>query len=347
MTSNKRKMPKWLGVILALIIIVGGYFGWRYYEAFFGASVTDKQEYLYIRDGDNYEKVLRTITEKGMVDNPDLFDVAAGKMDYKNNVKPGRYKLTPGMNNRRLIGNLRGGYQEAVKFRFETVRLKENFAALLGKNFEADSTVFISLLNDPTTAEKYGFTQDNFFSMFIPNTYEIYWNTAPEKMFARFHDEYNKFWNEDRMAKARAINLTRQEVSVLASIVKGEALHKNEMPTIAGLYINRLKKGMLLQADPTVIFATKDFTIRRVLNKHLRTESPYNTYLNKGLPPGPISLPTIASIDAVLNYEHHDFIYMVAKEDFSGYHNFSRTESEHLAYARKYQQKLNERNIKK
>jgi len=340
-------MPKWLGIILALIIIVGGYFGWRYYNAFFGASVTDKQEYLYVRDGDTYEQVLRTVTEQAIVDNPDLFDLAASKMDYKKNVKPGRYKLTPGMNNRRLIGNLRGGYQEAVKFRFETVRLKENLAALLGKNFEADSTVFMTLLDDPAEAEKYGFTQDNFFTMFIPNTYEIYWNTAPQKILARFHDEYNKFWNEDRRAKAKALNLTPQEVSVLASIVKGEALHKKEMPTIAGLYINRLKKGMLLQADPTVIFATKDFTIRRVLNKHLRTESPYNTYLNRGLPPGPLSLPTIASIDAVLNYEHHDFIYMVAKEDFSGYHNFSKTEAEHLAYARKYQQALNERNIKK
>ncbi|MGJ1387872.1 endolytic transglycosylase MltG [Sphingobacterium spiritivorum] len=347
MENKNRKMPKWLGIIIVLILVIGGYFGWKYYRAFFGSSVTANQEYLYIRDNSTYEQVLKDIKEKKIVDNPELFDFAATQMDYKNSVKPGRYKLTPGMNNRRLIGNLRGGYQDAVKFRFETVRLKENFAALLAKNFEADSATFIQLLNNDALAEQYGFTKDNFFTMFIPNTYEIYWNTAPEKIIARFNDEYKKFWNAERLEKAKALELTPQEVSVLASIVKGEALHRNEMPKIAGLYINRLRKGMLLQADPTVIFANQDFTIRRVLNKHLRVVSPYNTYLNRGLPPGPISLPTIASIDAVLNYEHHDFIYMVAKEDFSGYHNFSRTETEHLAYARKYQQALNDRNIKK
>src|SRR5690606_7563620 len=158
---------------------------------------------------------------------------------------------------------------------------------------------------------------------------------------------YQRFWNDERKNKAAALDLTPQQVSVLASIVKGEALHTDEMPTIAGLYINRLKKGMLLQADPTLIFANKDFTIRRVLYKHLRTDSPYNTYLYRGLPPGPIMMPSIASIDAVLNYRQHNYLYMCAKEDFSGYHNFAETQAEHLVNARKFQQALNERNIKR
>ncbi|MBW5343122.1 endolytic transglycosylase MltG, partial [Escherichia coli] len=163
----------------------------------------------------------------------------------------------------------------------------------------------------------------------------------------RFSKEYDKFWNADRKAKAAALNMTPKEISVLASIVKGEALHVDEMPAIAGLYINRLKRGMLLQADPTVIFANNDFTIRRVLNRHLTIDNPYNTYRYKGLPPGPIMMPSIASIDAVLNYKQHEYIYMCAKDDFSGYHNFAKTVAEHQINARKFQQALDARNIKK
>ena len=181
--------------------------------------------------------------------------------------------------------------------------------------------------------------------MFIPNTYEIYWNTTPDKIVARFHDEYDKFWTAEREEKAKKLHLTRQEVGILASIVKGEALHVDEMPTIAGLYLNRLQRGILLQADPTVIFANNDFSIRRVLNKHLTIDNPYNTYRYKGLPPGPIMLPSIAAIDAVLNHETHDYIYMCAKDDFSGYHNFAKTQAEHLVNARKFQEALNKRNI--
>src|SRR5690606_7819387 len=157
---------------------------------------------------------------------------------------------------------------------------------------------------------------ESFLTMFIPNTYEIYWNTAPDKIVARLHDEYDKFWTDERKAKADSVHLTPQEVSILAAIVKGEVLHTDEMPAIAGLYLNRLQRGMLLQADPTVIFANNDFSIRRVLNRHLTVDNPYNTYRYPGLPPGPIMLPSIASIDAVLNHQQHDYIYMCAKDDF-------------------------------
>jgi UPF0755 protein len=175
----------------------------------------------------------------------------------------------------------------------------------------------------------------------------MYWNTSADKFFTRMFDEYQKFWNAERKAKAEAINLTPVQVSILAAIVDAEALHNDEMPTIAGLYLNRYKRGQRLQADPTVIFANRDFTIRRVLHKHLRTESEYNTYLHAGLPPGPIMMPSTSAVDAVLNYKKHNFIYMCAKEDFSGYHNFAVTEAEHRVNAKKFQQALNRRNIKK
>src|SRR5690606_9900366 len=347
MAIKRRGFRKIFGIILLLVVIVGAVMAWIGYQAFMGPSVSDKQEYLYVKTSDTFDDVLHTVTEQQIVKNPDFFRYVAETMEYPGNIKPGRYKLIEGMSNRRLIGNLRGGYQEAVKFRFENIRLKENFAALLGKNFEADSASFIEILNKEDIAESYGFTVENFFTMFVPNTYEIYWNTAPNKIIARFHDEYNKFWTAERKEKATAINLTTQEVSILASIVKGEALHTDEMPDIAGLYLNRLEKGMLLQADPTVIFENNDFTIRRVLNKHLTVDNPYNTYRYKGLPPGPIMLPSIASIDAVLNHQKHEYIYMCAKDDFSGYHNFAKTQAEHLVNARKFQRALNERNIKK
>ena len=268
-------------------------------------------------------------------------------MDYPNRVKAGKYRLEPDMNNRTLINKLGGGIQEPVKLRFENIRLKENFAAHLAQQLEPDSIAFINLLNDESLAASYGFDTANFFSMFVPNTYEFYWNTSAERFIERMQQEYEKFWNEQRREKAAGLNLSLQEVSTLASIVKGEALHVDEMPTIAGLYINRLRKGMLLQADPTVIFANNDFTIRRVLYRHLRTDSPYNTYLYRGLPPGPIMMPSIASIDAVLNHQQHNYIYMCAKDDFSGYHNFAVTQAEHSINARKFQQALNERNIKR
>lgn len=346
MTTTK-KSASWIKIIVLLVLAVAGFFGWKAYQTFLGASVTDKQQYLYVGSSDSYAEVFQKIKDQQLVKHPELFDYAAKAMGYDQSVKPGKYRLLEGMTNRRLIGDLRGGYQEAVKFRFDNIRLKETFAGLLGKSFEADSTAFSKILNNAELAKKYAFTADNFFSMFIPNTYEIYWNTSPDQIVARFHEEYEKFWNDSRKEKASALNLSPQEVSVLASIVKGEALHKDEMPDIAGLYLNRLSKGILLQADPTVIFANNDFTIRRVLFKHLTIDNPYNTYKYKGLPPGPIMMPSITSIDAVLNYNKHDYIYMCAKDDFSGYHNFAKTVAEHQINARKFQAALDARNIKK
>lgn len=333
--------------ILALVIIVVAGTGINYYLKYFKPNVTGNTEYLYIPTGSDFKDVYSIISSENMVKDTLSFLNAAQNMDYPVKVKAGRYRLTKDMGNRSLINMLKAGNQEPVRISFQNVRLKHTLAGMISKKIESDSASISQLLDSAAFVEKYGFNTDNVYTMFIPNSYEIYWNSDPEKFFLRMHDEYLKFWKADRKAKAAAINLSQTEVSILASIVDSEALNDSEMPRIAGLYMNRLRKGMRLEADPTVIFAANDFTIRRVLNKHLRINSPYNTYLNTGLPPGPITMPSINAIDAVLNYEKHDFIYMCAKEDFSGYHNYASNLIQHLQNARKFQEALNKRNIKK
>jgi len=349
-TQPKQKNSLVKKIILAFILLlvtVGAILAYTYYKRYFAPNVTDTEDYLYVKTGAQFEDLMLEVGEKNMLRDTASFRWAAVNMEYPSRIKPGKYKLNKGMNNRTLINMLGGGLQEPVKLRFQNIRLKEQFAGFLATQIEPDSTSLIHLMNSDTLAANYGFNTDNFFTMFIPNTYELYWNISTDDFFTRMYEEYGKFWTAERKEKAQALNLSPIQVSILASIVKGEALHVDEMPKIAGLYINRLQKGILLQADPTVIFATNDFTIRRVLNKHLLTNSPYNTYIYKGLPPGPIMMPSIASIDAVLNYQKHTYIYMCAKEDFSGYHNFSSNVAEHLVNARKFQQALNERNIRK
>lgn len=346
-----KKLPKSgftiVTILLVLILLVIAYFGYKAYSNYFSPNVSDKEEYLYIPTGSTFEELMQNLQEKDILFDTSSFRWVANKKDYPNHVKAGKYALSPGMNNADLIKKLRAGLQEPVKFRFQNLRLKSDFAKHVSTQLEADSSSIMELMSNDSLAAKYGFNTENFYAMFIPNTYEIWWNTSAEKFFERMHTEYSRFWTEERLNKAKAINLSPTEVSILASIVRGEALHNDEMPKIAGLYLNRLQKGILLQADPTVIFAAQDFTIRRVLNKHLAINSPYNTYLNSGLPPGPINLPSIAAIDAVLNFQKHEYLYMCAKDDFSGYHNYAKTMSEHLINARRFQKALNERNIKR
>lgn len=342
--SFKAKLVIALGIFF--IIILAGT-GINYYLKYFIPNISGTKDYLYIRTGSDFEDVYTTIKTEKIVKDPLSFFNAAQNMDYTGKIKAGKYRLTKGMSNRAFINMLKAGNQEAVKISFQNVRLKHTLAGMVSQKIESDSTSISALLDSAAFVEKYGFSTENVYTMFIPNSYEIYWNSSAEKFFLRMYDEYQKFWNAERKAKAAAIKLTPIQVSILASIVDGEALNDKEMPRIAGLYMNRLQKGMRLEADPTVIFANNDFTIRRVLNKHLRLESPYNTYIHTGLPPGPISMPSINAIDAVLNYEKHNYIYMCAKEDFSGYHNYASTLSQHLINARKFQQALNDLNIKK
>lgn len=349
-TKKKKKISLKAKLLVALVAFLSVVFtatGITYYLKYFKPNVNGTIEYLYINTGSDFDDVYSSIKSANIVNEPVAFYNAAQNMEYAGKVKAGRYRLTKGMSNCALINMLKAGNQEPVKISFQNVRLKHTLAGIVSKKIETDSASISNLLDSAEFVDKYGFNTDNVYTMFIPNSYEIYWNTDAEKFFNRMHEEYVKFWNADRKSKASRINLTPIKVSILASIVDGEALNDKEMPIIAGLYMNRLLKGMRLEADPTVIFAANDFSIRRVLNKHLRINSPYNTYLNTGLPPGPISMPSIHAIDAVLSYEKHDYIYMCAKEDFSGYHNYASTLSKHLINAKKFQQALNERNIKK
>ncbi len=282
--SPKMKSKLLLGLLL-LILVVGGYFGLQFYKTYFAANVSGKEKYLYVRTGYSVDDTFKEIRMKDALKDMASFTKAAGKMGLAKSLKPGRYKLSKGMNNRSLINMLKAGNQDPVKLKFQNIRKKENFAGYLARNLEADSLTFINLLDSTTLIEKYGFNQENIYTMFIPNTYEMYWNIAPSEFFDRMQKEYNKFWNTERKQKAAALNLTPIQVSILASIVDAEALFDKEMPIIAGLYLNRLNKGILLQADPTVIFANNDFTVKRVTGPLLRVESRYNTYKYAGLPP--------------------------------------------------------------
>jgi UPF0755 protein len=348
MTNEKKSMKssvKFILVGLLAVLIVGGYFGIKFYNVYFAPNTTGKAKYLYVRTGSNLDDLFEEIRRKDILTEIGTFSQAAAKMDLARALKPGRYKLTKGMNNRSIINMLKSGNQDPVKLKFQNLRKKENFAGYLANNLEPDSLTFISVLDSAALIEKYGFNKDNSYVMFIPNTYEMYWNVTASEFFDRMHTEYEKFWNSERKQKAAALNLTPIQVSILASIVDAEALYDKEMPIIAGLYLNRLNKGILLQADPTVIFANNDFTVKRVTNALLQVPSKYNTYKYAGLPPGPIMMPSINAIDAVLNREQNNYIYMCAKEDFSGYHNFAVTVQEHELNAKKYRDALNKRNI--
>ncbi|MCX2574471.1 endolytic transglycosylase MltG [Pedobacter sandarakinus] len=332
-------------VAFAIIVLVGGYIALNFYKIYFAPNVTENQKYLYIKTGSDYNQLIATLTEKSILKSESSFAKAAEKMNLTNTVKPGRYRLKKGMTNRALINLIKAGNQEPVKLKFQNIRKKENFAAYLASNLEADSLQFIGVLDSTALLSKYGFNQDNVYAMFIPNTYEMYWNVTPIAFFERMHQEYDKFWNTGRKQKAASLNLSPAQVYTLASIVDAEALYDKEMPIIAGLYLNRLNKGILLQADPTVIYANNDFTVKRVTNKLLQVQSLYNTYKYAGLPPGPIMMPSISAIDAVLNHDNNNYIYMCAKEDFSGYHNFAETKAQHEINAKKYRDALNKKNI--
>lgn len=301
----------------------------------------DNAEIFTIPSGSTFDEVRNSLIEKGIVNEIITFSFVAKVMSYTESIKPGRYTIQPKMSNRELVTLLRSGMQTPLNITFNNIRLPEELAEKITSNLEMDQNEFFSLLEDGDFLEKYGFDTLSVMSMFIPNTYEVYWNQGPIELFDRMYREYNRFWSAERKAKAAQLQMSPLEVSTLASIVQAETNKSDERPVVAGVYINRLERNMPLQADPTLLFALGDFSIRRVLNVHKEVESPYNTYKYTGLPPGPINLPEISSLDAVLNYQEHNYLYFCAKEDFSGYHAFARTLREHLNNARRYQNALN------
>ncbi len=260
--------------------------------------------------------------------------------------RTGRYRVVPGTKYLELYRCLRSGNQEPIKLVIPTSRNMDRLAAVLSQNLMVDSAEIASALTDSMYLDTHGYTTATIPALFIPNTYEVYWDISVDKFMERMEREHNRFWTAERKAKAEALGMTREQVATLASIVDEETANNAEKPMIAGLYLNRLERGIPLQADPTVKFALGDFTLRRILNVHLGAESPYNTYRNVGLPPGPIRIASIAGLEAVLNPVRHNYLYMCAKEDFSGTHNFASTLPEHYSNARRYQKALNKRGIR-
>ena len=260
-------------------------------------------------------------------------------------LRTGRYRVHPETTCLHLYRQLRNGSQEPTNLVIPTSRTMDRLAAVLSRNLMMDSTEIASALTDSTYCALHGYTTATIPALFIPNTYEVYWDISLDKFMERMERENNRFWTAERKAKAQACGLTHEQVATLASIVDEETANNAEKPMIAGLYLNRLRRGMPLQADPTVKFAVGDFSLRRIVGKHLKVESPYNTYRNEGLPPGPIRIASIAGLDAVLDHAEHTYLYMCAKEDFSGTHNFASTLPEHYRNARRYVRALNERGI--
>ena len=293
---------------------------------------------LYIPTGADYQYVKNEITSLKVLKSKKAFDWLARKTNYDKNVHPGRYVLTNGMTNQQLINMLRMGHQTPVKVVFNNMRTVEQLAGRISEQIEADSASIIEAINNNPNIDA---------TTFIPNTYEFYWNTDADAFVDKMLNEYKVFWNESRLQKAKNKKLTQKEVSILASIVDKETTKTSEMPRIAGVYINRLNRHWPLQADPTLVFALGDFNIRRVLDVHKNIDSPYNTYKYAGLPPGPICIPSIAAIDAVLNAEKHNYFYFCAKDDLSGYHVFAKNITEHNNNAERYRRALNKNKIYK
>lgn len=306
----------------------------------------NKKHEILIPTGANFDDVEQLLSKQNVLIHPRTFSFLAKKLNYNKLVKPGRYLIPDNFNNWNLIHKLRSGNQDAIRLTLNNITLVTDLIQKASYKLEFDSTSLANTLLSDSFLTAHKLNQNNIITFFISNTYEIWWNTSIPKFLSKMELEHQKFWNNERLAKAQKINLTTSEVTTLASIVQKESNKKDEYNRIAGVYLNRIRDNWPLQADPTVKFAMKNFELKRILTIHTKFDSPFNTYKNIGLPPGPICLPEIYAIDGVLNAEQHNYFYFCAKEDFSGHHNFASTLAEHNANATKYQAALNQRNIK-
>lgn len=347
--KNSHKTRNIILLVVGILFIFGIAFGYWLYRTILSPNVKTGEEteaVIYIPTGSDFNAVMDTLNSQGLLERESSFRWVANRKKYPENIKPGRYVVRDRMSNNNLVNMLRGGWQSPVNVTFNYMRNADMLAGKIGRQIEADSASIAKILHDKEYVKQLGFSEYTLPAMFLPDTYEFYWNTDAEAFISRMLQEYNKFWNEERKKAAKDKGLSPIEVSILASIIDKETNKTDEMPRIAGVYLNRLHNNWLLQADPTLIFATGDFSIKRVLNFHKEIESPYNTYKYIGLPPGPICIPSVAAVKAVLNAENHNYFYFCAKEDFSGYHNFAKTLAEHNRNAAKYQYALNQRGIR-
>lgn len=349
MTKRKKILVRLLIISFAILILAAGTVGFLFWKAVYknNISLDDGQVgYLFIKTGSDYPGLLAELKSTAYLKNIKTFAWLAERKNLRNHIYPGRYEIKPGMNNDELIDMLRSGAQKPLNVTFNNIRTIAQLAGTISKQIEADS---VSLILEILHKENYNqpaLNTDTYGVVFIPNTYEFFWNTSAKGFLKRMINEYDKFWSEPRKQKAEMKNLSPVEVSIAASIVDKETNRNDEKARIAGVYLNRIRKGWKLQADPTAVYAfylENDSLLHRVYKKHTQIDSPYNTYVYKGLPPGPICIPSIAGIDAILNSEKHGYMYFVAKADGSGYHHFSKTYKQHLKYARQLHKELNNR----
>jgi len=339
-----------LGLVgIILIGIMLGYF--FIYRPIFGSNVQlpdgEQQREFFIPTGMTYDEVGTKLIEEELIIDIKGFHRVAQYMNYPRHIYPGRYIIEDGMTNRELVQLLRSGKQTPIQYTFVKFRTAEELAIHASERLEMSKEDLLLILEDEAYLDRLAkLSPHNVLAIFIPNTYELYWNISPEEFVKRMYKEYRAFWDDNRNDKRQNWRLSRLEVMTLASIVEEETNKEDERPTVAGVYLNRIRKNWRLEADPTVKYAVGDFSLRRILNVHLEIDSPYNTYKYEGIPPGPICTPSISSIEAILNGERHDYMYMCAKADGSGYHHFSETLQEHLNYARDYHRLLNDQGVK-
>ena len=337
-----KKLLLW--IFLVAVAVGAGVAAWGV-VSFKGNAVLQEKE-LYVSRHTDYATLLDSL--KPNIKHHFAFDIYAERLNLKESFKKGHYVVKDGMNVIEIVRMLKLGLQTPVNVTMNNVKIPAQLAGKLAAQLEADSVELVNVLTDKALAKKMGFESPlTMFSIFLPNTYEFYWTVKPEEFVERMYKEYKNFWNGARDEKRKRTGLNRVEVATLASIVYEETRKVDEMPRVAGVYMNRLRTGMPLQADPTIKYAMQNFGLRRILKSYLKYDSPYNTYINKGLPPSPICMPSIQAIDAVLNFEKHDYLYFCARPTFDGYHNFAKSYSQHLANARAYQAELNKRKIMK
>lgn len=348
MTGGRRKIRNILLVLLGVFALAAGVVAYMLYTWIYRPSLvnlTEDTAYVYVPTGSDYSALLENLKETGWVKNIRALDWVAQKKNLPAHIHPGRYEVFRDMSNDSLVNLLRSGRQSEIMVTFQAKRTLSALAGVLAKQLEPDSLAFDLVFRDTVLMDSLGFQPENWISMFLPNSYRFFWNTPARGFVERMHREYQNFWNEERRIKLNSTGLNVDELMTLASIIQDETARLADMPRIAGVYMNRLERGIKLQACPTVIYAWGEPRIRRLLNRHLTIDSPYNTYIHRGLPPGPIRMASIQAIDACLNYERHDYFYFSAREDFSGETVYARTYREHLNNARKYQRALNERQI--
>lgn len=343
--AHKFKSLKTIGGIIAIVVLlIAGYQAFIYFRGNF-FTPSGETVYIYIKEHATFDDVIKQIEKKTRPRSIHSFISLAKSKGYPQKIRTGRYAIENGMTNYALLTDLQKHIQAPVKLKFNNIRTKEQLAGRLAKQLMVDSLSLLTTLNDSATDATLGFNNETIVSMFIPNTYDILWDITPNQLIKRMHNEYNDFWTDERKEKAKAAHLSPVEVTTLASIIEEETNHKADKPIVAGLYMNRLRINMPLQSCPTIKFALNDFSLQRITGKHLQVKSPYNTYKNPGLPPGPIRIPSIESIDAVLNFKPNNYLYMCAKETLNGEHYFAATWAEHKRNADRYAAMMNKRGI--